>query len=96
MYIYIYIYVSIYLYSFYPTVALPSSSTLAHFCADTDRALQAPFHPENFNYNRNYTPKKVLPECPRTNNPATRSVADHPSNDDKWKRNGYDDDDDGW
>lgn len=81
IYISISIYVYLYIYSFHPTVALLSSS-LAHFCADTDR-LQAPFHPENFNYNRNYPPKKVLPECPRTNNPTTRSVADHPSNNDK-------------
>ena len=92
----IYVYLYIYTYSFHPTVALLSSS-LAHFCADTDR-LQAPFHPENFNYNRNYPPKKVLPECPRTNNPTTRSVADHPSNNDKWRNddNDDDDDDDGW
>lgn len=34
----------------------------------------APFHPENFNYNRNYPPKKVLPECPQTNNPTARTA----------------------
>lgn len=55
--------------------SIPCSSFLS--CSFLRGYHGAPFHPENFNYNRNYPPKKVLPEYPRTNNPTTRTVGDH-------------------